>query len=150
YMKQFQVLTLAFFLLIICFVIPVVKAQKAKAPRDGDQQQTTLMQYIEMLGDRFDCFFTLEEGFNKDEPTANFDQRYIEKFGLHRQAHEESSYVEVRLEELKQAVPHFDFQINTSNPRIIHIIDARLNQRKNYPFTRSSSFSKLTNLPMRS
>jgi hypothetical protein len=91
----------------------------------GENRPVPLAQLLTILGDTYGRFFTIEEGWKAGEPMNSLEARQVrqpsENKGLGRE-----------LEQLRQTVTDFTYQVSTTNPRIVHIIDSRLVQQKGY------------------
>ena len=88
-------------------------------------QSVLLTKYLVQLGKDYDCFFTLEEAWNDGESMNMMEAQWVQGFS-------EMKGLQQDLERLRQTVPNFTFETNKQNPRIIHIIDARLKRLKGY------------------
>jgi hypothetical protein len=132
-MKQTRACEIVLILCCLFFATPSVEAQEAlhNAPSSA-QAGTPLFDYLQALGNKFDCFFTLEAAWGSDESIGNFQTRRIANNGNDITVQlEKVSNVEMALEELQRSVPGFSYSIDSSKPQIIHIIDTRLNQQPN-------------------
>ena len=88
-------------------------------------QSVFLREYLVQLGKDYDRFFTLEEAWKDGESMNMLEFEWVQGFS-------EMKGLQQDLERLRQTVPNFTFETNKQNPRIIHIIDARLKRLKGY------------------
>lgn len=131
-MKQSRIFS---FILIIFFLFlssPSVEAQGAARPITTIQPDMQLFNYLQILGNKFDCYFTLEGGYAQGESIAAFQIRRVSNSGFDLNARLNSyPEIEIALIELQQSFPDFSYRIDSNNPKIIHIIDTRLEQQSN-------------------
>lgn len=134
-MKQ-AIILVCLLLVGITIGAPVCKAQDEPLPtitHTTRQASTPLVEYLVALGNKYHCFFTLEQGWDEQDIRNQLKLYRVENFGIDTTtlAIRQGSVEEV-LNELSSALPNFSYIINASNPKIIHIIDRRLQQQKNY------------------
>jgi hypothetical protein len=84
-----------------------------------------MTQYLVQLGKDYDRFFTIEEAWKDGESMNMLEAQWVQGFS-------EMKSLQQDLERLRQTVPHFTYETNQQDPRIIHIIDARLKRYKDY------------------
>ncbi len=123
-------------ILVLIFVLetvatPYLQTWRTKAvAQDPETQSKPLTWILADLGRNYDCFFTIEDGAQEDEPgnrlEAEWTRRTLANVGLAKE-----------LERLRQTVPNFSYEFNPANSRIMHIIDARLKQQKGYALDRT-------------
>lgn len=93
--------------------------------QNSEEQSMGLPGILRGLGRDYDCFFTIEDGWKEDGPgnrlEAELTQQTLGKGGLVQE-----------LARLSQTVPNFSYEFNPVNSRIVHIINARLKQQKDY------------------
>jgi hypothetical protein len=84
------------------------------------------------LGNTYECYFTIEEGFVEDEPENGLELQILPR---------DQQYSELKTEmaALNQKLPNITYEVDDKNPRIVHIIDVRLRQQSNYPLNRTIS-----------
>jgi hypothetical protein len=70
------------------------------------------------LGQMHDCYFTIEEGWDSQNPVDTIATRTVE-------GSPEVS-LDAELRRLTKMMPNFAYQVDNAQPRIIHIIDQRL------------------------
>ncbi|MBX3280104.1 MAG: hypothetical protein KF868_19045, partial [Acidobacteria bacterium] len=86
---------------------------QVSAQGEGSQQQYLLTSLVE-IGSEYDCYFTIEEAWAGSEP-----QNRLESYMVHRAFKQEGLQEELRF--LQQLVPNLAFQVNSKNPKIIHV-----------------------------
>lgn len=91
----------------------------------AEEKRIPLSELLSELSETQNYFFTIEQASKEGEP-----MNWLEAILVPKDSKE--APVLQRLEELKRTVPNFTFEINEKNPRIIHVIDARLAQQKEY------------------
>lgn len=108
---------------------PGVKVDFAAVTKTPQGVTITLSDMLTGYAEAYKCFFTLEEGWAEGEAMNKLSATLI-----HRAKTTEIIYKDLQesLEELRQSVPNFSYQINRDNPRIIHIIDSRLLDQQHY------------------
>ena len=92
---------------------------------DNQAVPLPLLSYLAEMARDYDRFFTIEEAWRSDNPKDSIDNHWLprpsEKKGL-----------EQELAQLRRVVPNLISEIDKSNPRVVHIMDARLAQQKGY------------------
>lgn len=102
------------------------RGQQGPPVRPPRQSRTTFLEgHLMRLGQEYDVYFTLETAWEGGEP-ANWMENYKIKEppkhdGLQRE-----------LERVAKSVPHFTYTFNPTNPRVIHVMDARLARQNEY------------------
>lgn len=91
----------------------------------AENRSVPLSQFLMTVGETYDRFFTIEEAWKTGESMNSLEARLI-------QTSSQQKTVEKELESLRQAVPNFTYEVDKSNPRIVHIIDARLAETQGY------------------
>ena len=96
------------------------------------------------LGRDYDCFFTVEGAWQESEPAIR-----LESWTARRSSRKGGLIWE--LEQLREIVPDFIYEIEAVNPRIVHVIDGRLKLQKGYALdatiTRINFTGKVNELP---
>jgi hypothetical protein len=93
--------------------------------KDTSAQTVPLLDYLHKLGDTYDCFFTLEESWLQGEPMNSLASYAVPDDSSKGKLPQE-------LERLSALVPHLVFRSDPDNPRIIHAVDARLDDLHSY------------------
>lgn len=108
-------------ILALCAPAWITKAM----PQDSNEQSMGLNGILFGLGRDYDCFFTIEGAWQEGEPTMRLEaalaRRVAKKSGLINE-----------LNQLRRSIADFAYEIDGANPRIVHIIDARLRRQKGY------------------
>ena len=96
----------------------------------GQDGATPVLAYLAQLGDRFDCYFTIEESWSGSEIMNSLASHLVSpsKAG--------PDDLNQRLLELSASVPSFTFKIDENNGRIVHVIDSRLQRLSPYSMDR--------------
>ncbi|MBI1761599.1 MAG: hypothetical protein HYR56_09210 [Acidobacteria bacterium] len=97
-----------------------VMAQVASQP-----EELSLLQFLNELGKSCECYFTLEEAWQNNEPINQVESVRISKAAL-------KVTPQNTLELLRQQVPNLSYMIDNHNPRIVHLIDTRLLHQRGY------------------
>jgi|SRR5215207_4520141 len=95
------------------------------AAKSQRPQAIFLEGYLLQLGEKYGLYFTLETAWVSGEP-SNWLESYRVK------GPPKLDGVRRDLERLKKYVPHFTYVFDKSNPKVVHVIDARLVGRKAY------------------
>ena len=115
--------------LILCLASHLpLKAQEAKSVKQTSEIKRgdlPLFNYLKNICEKYDCFFTVENGWGEGEAIDSLGAHWVEKS-------RDLKGLEEELERLRQAVPNFQYLINTHNRRIVHILDARLPRQEGY------------------
>lgn len=101
------------------------QAHAGRQTEEPKKQETFLMQYLVELGNKYNCFFTIEEAWRDGDPMNKMESYSFQKLSG-------NEGLQLALGKLRRAVSNFTFEIDKRNPRIVHIIDARLIQQKEY------------------
>jgi hypothetical protein len=92
----------------------------------GQDATIPVSEYLEQLGNQFDCHFTIEESWAHSEIMNSLASSLVSP---HTPKPDDLNQ---RLAELSQTVPNFSFRIDKENGRIVHVIDSRLEQVNSY------------------
>jgi len=119
-------MTVALLLIFETISIGSVRAQGLKRMTETSEQRSALLSQVFVeLGKDYDCFFTIEEAWKDKEFMNAMESQRVQRFSSRKNLQQE-------LEQLRQTVPNFTYEVDKSNPRIVHIIDSRLAQQKGY------------------
>jgi hypothetical protein len=104
----------------------MLQARRSDAMNQNSNKESKPITWVlSGIGRDYDCFFTIEDGWNEADSEkrleAGWSERRLENGGLIQE-----------LEQLRRSVPNFSYEFNTVNSRIVHIIDVRLKQQKEY------------------
>lgn len=111
-------------LLVAAAALPRVTGQEVT--RDTPQPKVISLHYhLDQLGAAYDCYFTIETTWEEGETT-----RWMESYKLERTP--KKGDLSLELESLGRGVPNFSYTVDPRNPKIIHVIDARLALQKEY------------------
>jgi hypothetical protein len=119
--------------MVVMFITGMVSAyaltiQKEKPATETAKTQANplpMLNYLLELGKTHDCFFTIEEAWKEDDLTDSVINHWLPR------AAQQTSLIE-ELEQVRQIVPNFVYEIDQAHPRIVHIKDERLAQQKDY------------------
>lgn len=112
--------------LILLFAGMYCLPARGERPIVNVQNRTiSLFGFLDELGRQNDLFFTIEEGWTDGEARNWLDQCTVDKPAQKGGPRE-------GLERLSRTVPYFTYMVNKANPRIIHIVDSRLKQQRDY------------------
>src|SRR5262245_52409137 len=89
--------------------------------QNSEQNSKSLTYFLFRLGEKYDCFFTIEEAWEEGEPANSLEAKWVQRLPKKQNLQQE-------LEQLRQVVPNFTYEIDRTNPRIVHLIDSRLVQ----------------------
>lgn len=89
------------------------------------EKRIALLDLLSELSETQNYFFTIEQASKEGESMNWLEAVLVPK-------NSKEAPVLQQLEELKRTVPNFTFEINEKNPQIIHVIDVRLAQQKEY------------------
>lgn len=129
-MSDHRLRVLVFILVLKAVATSYPETWRTKAmAQDEESQSKPLTTILADLGRDYDCFFTIEDGFQGDEPGNRLEAAWAKSILA-------SAGLSGRLEELRQTVPSFSYEFNSANSRIVHIIDPRLKQQKGYALDR--------------
>ena len=116
--------------LVVLLLLVAISSEALARPRFAQPgKATTLYYYLDQLGTEYDCYFTVEASWEEGEIT-----KWMEGYKLERLAKKDTVYAE--LESLSKTVPHFAYTVDGKNPKIIHVIDARLLNKMDYALER--------------
>ncbi len=125
-MTKNRLMTVALLLIFETISIGSVRAQGLKRMTETSEQRSALLSQVFVeLGKDYDCFFTIEEAWKDKEFMNAMESQRVQRFSSRKNLQQE-------LEQLRQTVPNFTYEVDKSNPRIVHIIDSRLAQQKGY------------------
>ena len=129
-MNKYKWLTVAaIFILGVVGVHPLQATGEKFMTETSERQSVPLSQLWVELGKNYDRFFTLEEAWKDGEPWSKLESQRVQRST-------EKKTLEQELEQLRQTVPDFNYEINNADSRIVHIIDARLARQKEYGLER--------------
>ncbi len=116
-------------ILVILGTVSIVflQTQRAKPMDNSSSSQPSplpLLYYLAGLGKQYDYFFTVELASNVAEPNDELSSHVIQRVP--------QTDLQRELEQLRRDVSNFAYEVDKSNPRIIHVMDARLKQYKGY------------------
>ena len=94
-------------------------------PVNTQTRSLPVMNYLIELGKEYDYFFTIEEAWKDDDSTDSITNHWLPR------AAQKTSLTE-ELEQVRQAVPNFVYEIDRAHPKIIHVKDGRLAQQQDY------------------
>lgn len=77
------------------------------------------------LGQKYDCYFTIEEAMADGEPINSLEAQWVQMRSAQPSLAQE-------LDQLRQTVPNLTYEVDRTNPRIVHLIDSRLAQVDKY------------------
>jgi hypothetical protein len=115
-------------LLIVTVIgmISLVSTQAGQSPKLSTVQNSIFLEErLREIGDKFDRYFTIETGLLLGNRSNSIEQRSLPN-------NLENKNLAKALEQLRDAIPNLTFKVNRSNPKIIHITDARLSSIENY------------------
>lgn len=82
------------------------------------------------LGEDYNCFFTIEEAWQEDEPANKLESEWTHRSG------KKGGLVQ-ELDQLRRDVPEFGYELGTVDTRIVHVIDTRLRGQDGYAIERT-------------
>jgi len=106
-------------------VLTTFSVAQDSAPEFSQKGYLPLPWLLQEVGSKYECFFTIEDSMNENDPLSSLRAQRVAKLSDARNLADE-------LERLRRTVPNFLYEINKDNPKIVHIIDARLLQKKQY------------------
>jgi hypothetical protein len=71
------------------------------------------------LGLKYNCYFTIEEAAADGESVNSMEAQWVQIRSAHLNLEQE-------LDQLHRTVPNLTYEIDRTNPRIVHLIDSRL------------------------
>jgi hypothetical protein len=100
--------------------------QERNAATNPQQSRTIFLEgYLLELGEKYDLYFTLETAWAEGEFSNWMENHKVKEppklDGIQRE-----------LERLSKSVPHFTYAFDPTNPKVVHISDARLAQQNDY------------------
>jgi hypothetical protein len=107
--------------------IVFLQTQRVKPMDTSSENQPSplpLVDYLARLGEEYDYFFTVELASKVTESNNGISSHWIQRLP--------EKDVQRELEQLRQDISNFAYEVDRSNPRIIHVMDARLKQHKGY------------------
>ncbi len=122
-------LTIFFILNSICFVITCPGGTHT---RTQDAHTISLMRELADLGQKFDRLFTVEKAIDVIGTVQSIEMEHYRLAGPL-----ENKDMKHDLDELCRLFPHFSYKIDEANPKIIHIIDRRLENLEGYALERT-------------
>lgn len=100
--------------------------QQGQTSRQPRQSRTTFLEgHLLKLGEEYDVYFTLEAAWEEGESSNWMEIQKIKEAPQHDGLQRE-------LERLVNSVPHFTYTFDRTNPRVIHVADARLARQNEY------------------
>ena len=125
-MSKNRLMTVSVLLILGSTSIGSFRSQGLRRMTETSKQQSALLsQLFVELGKDYDCFFTIEGAWKDKEPMNAMESRWVQRLSRGNNLPQE-------LEHLRKTVPNFTYEIDKANPRIVHIIDARLAQQRGY------------------
>ena len=125
-MNKCKIITALALLILGSASLALIRVQRARdMANSAETRSVPLSELLMTVGETYDRFFTIEEAWKTGESMNSLEARLI-------QTSSERKTVEQELQRLRQTVPNFTYEIDKSNPRIVHIIDARLTQTQGY------------------
>ncbi len=112
-----------------------------KPQTEADNSKILLKQFLVKEGEKFGCYFTIEDDTRDGNDTYLGDIKVIAK---------DATTIDSLVDSLKKEVPSAVFQQSLNNPKVIHVIAASLTQDKGYVMNEKASLSYsgvLGNLP---
>ncbi len=116
----------AFAILFLLSMVPLC-AQGNISDKNSSTTQLPLADVLAMVGNDYDCFFTLEDAWKELGTTHVLE---LESRLIPVPSHKKSLREE--LDALRKTVPNLDYQFDRNNRRIVHVIDTSLPQQKTY------------------
>ena len=125
-MNKFRPIVIIMLLILGSVVGEAFRVQGAKPMAETSiNQSATLLELLVELGKKYDHFFTIEEAWKDREPMNAMEAQRVQMSSGKKTLQQE-------LEQLRQTLPNFSYEIDKANPRIIHILDERLTHQKGY------------------
>src|SRR5713101_7388071 len=110
---------------VVALEIQPMRTEARNEARSQNSREMGLIGILFGLGRDYDCFFTVEEAWQESEPGIR-----LESWTARRSSQKVDLTLE--LEQLRQTVLDFIYEIDAANPRIVHVMDARLKRQKGY------------------
>jgi hypothetical protein len=126
-MKLHKAIVPAVLVILGTVSIVLLQTQRAKPMDTSSKNQPSplpLVDYLARLGEEYDFFFTVELASKVTESNSGISSHWIQRLP--------EKDVQRDLERLRQDITNFAYEVDRSNPRIIHVMDARLKQHKGY------------------
>lgn len=122
-MRKSSFLTFLVFVGIVQLSILQVSGQQTQStpPRKYFRLADTLRE----IGNKFDCYFTIETGLVAGDHLTSIETQTVPLTIKHKK-------LKKALEQLRKEVPNLTYRVNEEIPKIIHIIDTRLLNQKDY------------------
>lgn len=123
-------------ILVFAIVVGIVHLSATQSFGQNTMSQApekfiVLRDMLREMGNKYDCHFTMEIGLVSGDHIHSLANVYsIDRRDVIL-AMQEMNLTEA-MELLHNRVPHLTYKFNRFNPKIIHIIDSRLIQKKNY------------------
>ena len=125
-MNKCKIITASALLILGSASLALIRDQRARdMVNSAESQSVPLSELLMTVGETYDRFFTIEEAWKTGESMNSMEAHLI-------QTSSERKTIEQELQKLRQTVPNFTYELDKSNPRIVHIIDARLAQTQGY------------------
>ena len=102
----------------------MILGAQSNVPPAGEGQMAFVDSLVE-IGEKFDCYFTFEEGW-KDGEAANATSSYLIRRPV------VNTNVRQVLAEIAKSVPHVRFEFQQTDHLLVHAIDTRLDAQKEY------------------
>lgn len=125
-MQRYRIITLLLVSIAGVIWISSFRSQNAKtmvSPQDNQAVQVSAA--LNDIGATYGYFFTLEESFHEGGQINRIESQKIERLTR-------GSGVKQELDELVRLIPEVTYKIDEDNPKIVHLIDARLADTKGY------------------
>jgi hypothetical protein len=92
--------------------------------------QKTLNESLRMVGDVYDCYFTVEEALVSGDQLTSIEEHRV-SLDMNNKS------LRQVLDIVRMAVPNLTYELDTKSPRIVHVIDRRLLGQKRYAMEES-------------
>lgn len=127
-MKLYKSIVPAVFVILGTVSIVSLQTQRAKLMDNSSTHQPDplpLLDYLVRLGKQYDYFFTVEIAAADTGTEKAIVSHWVQQRPGNKNLQQE-------LERLRQDISNFAYEVDRSNPRIMHVMDARLKQFKGY------------------
>lgn len=127
-MKSYQSIMSAAIVILGTISIITLQTQTAKlmvTPSRDQANPLPLIDYLGKLGEEYDYFFTVEIAAADTGTEKAIVSHWVQQRPGNKNLQQE-------LERLRQDTSNFAYEVDISNPRIMHVMDARLKQFKGY------------------
>lgn len=131
-MKLHQSIMPAVIVILGTISIIIVQTQTAKLMDTSSRDQANplpLIDYLGKLGEEYDYFFTVEVAAADTSGEKALVSHWVQRRPGTKDLQQE-------LERLRQDISNFSYEVDKSNPRIIHVMDVRLEQFNGYALER--------------